>query len=742
MQTGTLMNCCRAFLLFIGALLLPASPALGLTEVPHTAQNASIDGDLDEPLWGSALRIVLDLETSPGENTPAPVRTTAYMVRSDTHLYIAFVAEDPAVERIRASFRDRDTIMSEDWVGVSLDTFNDERRSYEFYVNPYGAQLDALFDDVLGNTDNSWDTIWNSMGKVDDTGYRVEIAIPFRSLRFANLEEGNTWGVRFLRHFPRDVPHELADTDQDRSRNCTLCQYAKYNFRFIPQNTTRGIEITPTLSILHSESREPDASWDGGDTDYEPGLDFAWNINTQNVLAATLNPDFSQVESDALLLDVNTAFALYYPEKRTFFLEGIDYFKTLEDLVFTRNVVDPDAGVKLTGKTGKHMYATFYARDTVTSFLIPGPLYSSVGIVDGESDDFVARYRLDVGETSTVGVLATSRESGDYFNHLAALDGRWVFNEQHSLKWQVMKSETRYPDALAEEYDQPRGEFDGDAVYMIYQFKNRDWDTKLFLRDYSDGIRADMGFLYKAGYDRQGILIDRYFYSDDDNWWHTIRAHVNWTITHASDGTMIRRCNEMATEIRGPLQSILYFNYANLSEYWDGVLYDGSFFEFYGETRPHPQWIVQVASIVGDEVDLANSRLGDSVEFAFWVQYKPSDHLTMATDFALMELDYRGDRVFTAWINDFRASYQFNLKHRLELTLQYQSLDRNPAMYGFPVAETDNDLASRLVYSFKINPRTVFYAGYSDHAIETDEIGSLTSTDRTAFLKFSYGFDF
>jgi hypothetical protein len=114
----------------------------------------------------------------------------------------------------------------------------------------------------------------------------------------------------------------------------------------------------------------------------------------------------------------------------------------------------------------------------------------------------------------------------------------------------------------------------------------------------------------------------------------------------------------------------------------------------------------------------------------------------MSTDFAWNELEDKGERIFTAWINDFRASYQFNLKHRLQLTLQYQSLDRNPAMHLEPVPSRSNDLASRLVYSYKINPRTVFYAGYSDHAIETDQLSSLISTDRTTFVKLSYGFDF
>lgn len=736
------MNRSRTLLLFIGTLLCSAANAQVLTKVPYTASNATIDGELSESLWTSALVIQLDVETSPAENTATPVNTTARIIRNDTHLYIAFEAHDPAVDRIRASFRNRDTIMSEDWVGVSMDTFNDERRSYEFYVNPFGAQLDALFNDVMKDqTDSSWDTVWESMGTVSDTGYRVEMAIPFRSLRFSNEQESNTWGISFMRHFPRDVPHRLANAPQDRGRDCTLCQYAKFGLGEIPQNNSLGIEITPTLSILHSQSRDPGDSWDGGDTDYEPGLDFAWNINTNNVLAATLNPDFSQVESDALLLNVNTAFALYYPEKRTFFLEGIDYFQTEERMVFTRNVVDPDAGVKLTGKTGRHTYAGFYARDAVTSFVIPGPLYSSTGFIDDVSDDFVGRYRYDLGRTSTIGMLATSRQSTDYSSTLAAVDGRWVINEQNSLTYLLADSETRYPDDLAEEQGQPLGTFGGKGFYMRYEFKNRDWHTQFSHRDYDDGFRADMGFFTWTGYDRQVLFIDRFFYGDEDNWWHTIRAHLNWTITHDTDGTMIRRGNEVAVEIRGPLQSVLYFNRANLSQYWDGVLYDGSFLEFYGETRPHPQWIFQVAAIVGDEVDLANSRQADKVNLAFWVQYKPTDHLTMSTDFAFKELDFHGNRILTAWINDFRASYQFNLKHRLELTLQYQSVDRNPAMYNDPVAATDNNLASRLVYSYKINPRTVFYAGYSDYGIETDEISTLTRTERTAFLKLGYGFD-
>jgi hypothetical protein len=736
------LNRCFAALLTGLLVVLPVSMVQASYLIPTAEATATIDGDLSEPLWDSALAITLDVETSPGENTAAPVKTTAFISRNNEYLYIGFMVEDPGADKIRASFRDRDTLISDDWAGVSLDTFNDERRSYEFYVNPFGSQMDAIYNDVLRKTDPSWDAIWYSAGKVTDSGYQVEIAIPFKSLRFPSSEEQQTWGIKLIRHYPRNVRHHLSDSPVNRSRNCKLCQYTKFSLQAIAPNDSKNIEITPSLVLSRSDARiPPGPDWRKVDTGTEPGLDISWNINTQNVLALTLNPDFSQVESDALQLDVNTPFALYYPEKRAFFLEGTDYFQTSVPTVFTRNVIDPDAGLKLTGKYNRHMYAAFVARDAVTSFIIPGPLYSSVGVIHNKGDSGVGRYRYDLGETSTIGVLATLRQSGDYYNRLLSIDGRYVINQQHSINYQLMESETRYPSDLAEEFDQPLGSFGGHGTFVRYEFKNRNWHSQLRYRNYSDGLRADMGFLSRVGYERKEFYTDRYFYGDEDNWWHTIRAHVNWTITHDSDNNMIRRGNELAVEVRGPLQSILYLNHANLSEFWDGVLYDEAFLEFYAEIRTGKKWIFQLSTVFGDEIDLANNRLADSANVAFWIQYIVSDHLSISTDFAFTELEYKNNRILTAFVNDLRVIYQFNLKHRLELTLQLQSTDKNQAMYNDPIEQTSKYLASRLVYSYKVNPRTVIYAGYSDNAIANDTISSLTRTERTAFLKLSYGFD-
>lgn len=711
-------------------------------QIPITQQTVIIDGILDDVLWREALEVKLSFETSPAENTIAPIITTARIIRNNEFLYISFKASDPQPGEISARLRDRDSLLADDWVGIVLDTFNDERRSYAFYINPLGSQMDFIYNDVLKKEDNSWDTVWQSAGRLTDDGYQVEVAIPFQSIKYSESEKDEIWGINFMRNYPRNVQYRFSNIRVDRNKNCLLCQYDKFTGMKIAENGDIGLEIIPSLSVIRSDSRSPVITdWQSDGADKELGLDISWNLNSENSLSATINPDFSQIESDALQLDVNTPFALFFPEKRTFFLESTDYFQTPVNTVFTRNIVDPDYGLKMTGKSNGHMYGAFYAGDTVTSFIIPGSLSSSIGILDSAGESFVGRYRQDIGEASTLGGLVTSRQSGDYSNDLFSIDGRYSFNEQHSLSYQALRSETRYPDELAIAHQQTLGNFDGDGLYVNYEHKNRDWTNSIRYRNYSNGLRADMGFLSKVGYERMEFYNDRYLYGDESNWWNKIRLHINWTVTHDTNDKLIRQGSETAIEIRGPMQSAMYFNRANVSEYWNGTLYDTSFFETFFQVLPNNKLTMQLATIVGNEIDLVNNRPADTTEISFWVQYSFTEHFTVSTDFAFSELEFQNDRIFTALINDFRLSYQFDLKHRLELTLQNQYIDKNQAMYLESVNEIAKNFATRLIYSYKLNPRTVIYAGYSDNAIASDEINSLFKTQKTAFFKFSYSFE-
>ena len=181
---------------------------------PHVVTRATseitIDGFVDEPAWNDALALELEFEVQPGENVPPPVRTQVLITYDEDRVLVAFRAFDPDPERIRARFRDRDHAWQDDWVGIVLDTFNDERRAYEFLCNPLGVQTDAINDNVNNRYDVAWDAIWESAGRLTDLGYEVEIAIPFNQLRFQNIDGPQVWGVDAIRSYPRGERHDTS----------------------------------------------------------------------------------------------------------------------------------------------------------------------------------------------------------------------------------------------------------------------------------------------------------------------------------------------------------------------------------------------------------------------------------------------------------------------------------------------------------------------------------------------------
>ena len=182
----------------ITVLCAAVQPAIAtVANLPHTDETIKIDGILDEKAWNDATQILIDIETHPGENTPAPVVTVAYLIENGENLYIAFDARDPDPSAIRAYLRDRDSAWNDDHVGIILDTYNDQRRAFEFFVNPLGVQMDLTNDDVNGIEDKSWDAIWDSAGRITDDGYIVEMEIPLNQLRFPH----HAYPVEFGTHY-------------------------------------------------------------------------------------------------------------------------------------------------------------------------------------------------------------------------------------------------------------------------------------------------------------------------------------------------------------------------------------------------------------------------------------------------------------------------------------------------------------------------------------------------------------
>lgn len=726
------------------AILAPHVLAATVADLPRSNGAIEIDGVLGDGEWADAVQIELDIETNPAENQPAMVKTTVYVVEDGQNLFVAFDARDPNPLAIRAYLRDRDSAWEDDYVGITLDTYNDERRAFQFYANPLGVQMDKTHNDIAGGNgsgfDASWDAIWDSGGQINDNGYVVEMRIPLSQLRFPDVTGQKTWGYDLTRAYPRDRNYRLSNHPRDRNRSCYLCQVGKLQ-GLEGSEASRDIEIVPTITASQvSTTDDPGVvPMEAGDAEVEAGLTVRWGITPDLTANLAINPDFSQIEADVLQLDVNNRFALYFPERRPFFLEGADYYRTPIDAVFTRTVSDPDLGAKLTGKRGNHTFGLFAALDAETNLLFPGLFESDSETLEQENTAFVGRYSYGFADTSSVGVLLTARDGDDYRNVVGGFDGRWKINDQHRIQFQYLQTETEYPEEIAIEFDQPLDVFSGDASLISYNYDSRNWFGGASYENYSSGFRADSGFVSQVGGDDYRARFGRLWHGTDKNWWTRIRASVHADRTVAEDGRVLEDERTVRVGFGGAMQTWFQFAFEDWTELWEDVNYDQQEGRVYFEIRPTGGLSLSALASYGDKIDYTNNRLGKATRVEPTVFWNVTQKLLLRLKAVSSKLDTPdGEMIFDATILDARATWQFNLRSFLRLTLQNTDVERNQAQYIDEIDEKTQDLGIQLLYSYKINPQTVFFLGYSDQFTDDDSLDELTKTDRTWFMKIGY----
>ena len=725
-------------LAFLIALPVLANASIG--DLPSTEHAVRIDGVLDDEAWQDAIQIDLDVETKPGENIPARVKTVAYLVEDGDNLYVAFDAEDPNPEIIRAFLSDRDAAFNDDFVGIVLDTYGDERRAFEFFANPLGVQMDMTFDDVNEREDDSWNAIWDSAGRITDAGYIVEMKIPLSQLRFSKQDGKQTWGVDLLRMYPREFRYRLASNSQDRNVNCYLCQFGKIQ-GFEGAEPSRDLEIVPTLTALQVDTTDSPGvePLQSGDTEVEAGVSIRWGITPDLTANLTINPDFSQVEADVPQLDINNQFALFFPETRPFFLEGADYFRTRIRAVFTRTVVDPSVGAKLTGKRGNNTFGVFAAQDDVTSLIFPGAFESDSTLLAEGNDSFVGRYSRSFGQSSSVGALVTTRSGNGYHNYVGGLDMRWKINDQHDIRLQYLRSDTEYPTDVAIDFEQPLGKFEGTASFVGYDYSSRNWFAFLNHQARSADFRADAGFVPRVDISQQSVGLGRNWYGDEADWYSQIQLSGDWDIAHDDSGRMIEREAEFNFKVRGPMQSKIDTGGLVRDILFNDVLFKETRIRLFTEFQPKGGLKLGFRSHFGDRVDFANTQLGEELRFAPFVNWNVNRNLLLRVDSNFVKLDSKeGPNIFDAQVHDLRVTWQFNVRSFIRLTAQLQDIKRNQAEYIDPVDARTRDVGRQLLYSYKLNPQTVFFLGYSDALIDDDDLSGLTTTDRTWFMKIGY----
>jgi hypothetical protein len=719
--------------------------------VAKAAVPIKIDGVLDEEAWTAAPAIPLPYEWQPGDNIPSPVKTECLVTYDLRNLYIAFRCFDPEPRKIRAHLMDRDdtdTLILDDHVSFMIDSFNDERRAFQFRVNPMGVQADANFSESEGYEDFSWDAIWNAAARITDWGWAVEVAIPLSQLRFHSSAGPQTWGFSAERSWPRDARHRMTSHPRSRNVNCILCQFNKLT-GFEGITPGRNIEIDPTFTAGRTDTMDPadfpNGALDRGKVDAQPGVTAKWGITPDLILNAAANPDFSQVEADVAQLQINRRFALFYPEKRPFFLEGADFFLTPVQAVFTRTVADPLWGTKLTGKTGRTALGFFADQDEITNLVFPSNQGSAQASLGQDAFGGVFRLRQDVGRMSTLGVLYTGRVGRDYSNHVAGTDGFLRLDEKNSITFQFLHSETAYPEALALSYGQKEGCFGGNALNFSFRHATRSWIVDLNYEDLSPGFRADSGFVPRV--DTRDISADvfRQIWGKPKSWYNYIRLGVAGEFVYDHSGNLTDRGFVLGFLVQGNLETQLNVHGIFSRTFYGGRYFDTAYCLAAFRIRPFSGSELGIEGQAGQGIDYYESRRANVFSLGPYASLSLLRHLNMVLAHTFERLFLGGDTIYTANLSQVKLVWNFSVRSFVRAILQYQDLERNPDMFSSPVDSRTRGLFTQFLFSYKLNPRTVLFLGYSDNAmggvfdsgLGPGRVG-ITRTDRTFFLKIGY----
>ncbi len=533
-----------------GSFVLPPEKSKPIV-LPKFDKPPVIDGKLDDEVWQKAVVLKDFYQIQPGDNT-APSRPTEVLLGFDPKfLYIAFKATDEP-DKVRATVAKRDNIFQDDYVGFFLDTFNDKRKAFEVFFNPLGIQGDGILTEGRGE-DFSVDLLLESKGIVHETGYNVEIAIPFKSLRF-EAGKGKLWGAHFFRRIKRFENELDSWMPFSRSIDSNLSQ-AGHLTGLEGISVERTIELIPSVTVSQNSrfvrSFVP-LALDPGRLVHEPvGLDLGLTAKFIPSSAVTvdlaINPDFAQVEADQLVVTANQRFPIFFSEKRPFFLEGIDIFQTPITAVHTRAIVDPDVAVKTTGKLGRNTFGIMVASDNgpgnlsaddrgalngcrLRRALDPRVVCNSEKILDKNAYIGVLRLKRDIGKENSLGMLATSYNFIEKHNQVLGFDGRFRLDKQTTTSFQLLGTTSRNFFFDADEGQTRYRTGNGFGYTGSYNVSGRNWGWEIYGEGFTEDYRTDVGFVQRTNSNFSSGSIR--YNSDPDPKKKIISYHIH-TFNHA-----------------------------------------------------------------------------------------------------------------------------------------------------------------------------------------------------------------
>lgn len=716
-----------------------------ILEVKKSLHEVNIDGVKQPGEWTDALRMRLDYETEPANNTAAKTDTYFFLKYDSDHIYFAFEAFDDNPEQIRAFVSDWDNVRNNDRVGIYLDPFNTDASAYDFTISASGIQMDGIVIGGGGGYDGSWDAVWTADAEVNENGYFVEARIPLKSIRYPSTTDAQTWSISAWRKIPRSVVVETRTHPIVQDINCTLCQFDRVKgFKGLSEN--RNIDILPTYIGNKTDLREniSDQNMNGGRIHTSFGVDAQIGLTNNLILNTTFNPDFSQVEADAAQLNINNRFALRFEEQRPFFQEGAEIFSSPEEVVFTRTIADPVFGSKLTGKFGKSEAAVLVAQDEINNLIFPANDGSSNTTLNDRTTTVLGRYKFTANPALSGGITTTSRFGEDYSNLVNSVDAYYRPLDPLSIEVQYINSMTEYPTDIAAAFGQPEAQFSGNAFFGTTEYDTRDWQGRVSYLYRDQNLRTDAGFIPQVDVKGVNYFLRRKIWSENTAWYTRLFITAGGNRYQNLAGKISSSQIYGSLSYLGPLQTRINLQYTPFrkTRYLNELYTLGARFNSGFSMRPSASIQYGISFDVRDEVDFSNENTGTQFRYSPSLSLQAGPRLEIALNYSLTVFNRSQDYLFKANIAESNVRYNFSQQFFIRSILQYRFTRRNPGLYTFDVNRTQRSLFMQWLLSYKLNQRSVVFLGYSDDYVgyedEMQNRVDLTQIDRTIFFKIGY----
>jgi hypothetical protein len=702
-----------AFLLWLLGLASWGFSDLSPLALGPAGQAPVLDGKLAEGEWAEAFKLT-DFKTfQPDFNKDPSQKTVGYFLYDADNLYFAFRCYDTEPSKIKASLSKRDAMFQDDFVGIVFDTYNTMQGGYAFLVNPLGIQGDGMMD-IQGNVSDAQDFLWHCKGAIDEQGYVIEARIPLQSIRFP---AGKTITMRlaFFRQLVRTS--EVASAPPifpDKGAILAQTQVVTVSgLRF-----RRVVELLPAVTASRRLSAA-DGRLQRDESLTELGLTGKVGISNDLTLDAAVNPDFSQVESDAGQVDINLRYALYFPEKRPFFLEGSEIFQLagnteeapLLSLVHTRRIVDPVAGFKLSGKMGvRNTFAALYALD--------GEPYGDTGL---EPSFSIFRLKHALKDDSYLGAYYTGRDIRGGSNRVGGVDGRFRLGPTDIFTFHLLGSLSK---------DGAGGAEPGHALGLAYEHDDRKSTVILGYQDISKDFQVDTGFLERTGLRRLAAFGMYKIYPKSKLFQRIEPFYWSYHLLD-TDSDKVESFNLFTLRFHLPRSTQVRFDAVLASEVYEGLSFGRSGLGLQARTQISKHLFINLFFRHTGAIyyDPEAPYQGDGNRAQAYLEFQPTDQLDFVLSLAYQDFTRRSDK---SKIYDYTLIRSFNT-----FQINKYLFLRGIVEYNFYYKRMTVDALA----SFTYIPGTVIYVGYGS-ALERVRWDGEAYVGADRFLETKRGFFF